>query len=478
MTMVAGALALAATSAPAWSDPSEPAPNRLRTAVELTLINGLGMTWYWIDRERQIADWDFPSWRDRFSTSIFINDTNPFVTNFSWHLFGGSSYHLAGRSNDLGVFESALWGLWASLVWEYGVEYREKVDLNDIIFTTPAGMAAGEFFHWIGRYLQQAPAGRGWDALRWTLGFPHTFHDHLDGRRGPRGPEISHHFRVSFGAATVSADRRDGSNRSEAQARLGHVRFEGALTVLDEPFPPGRAWRGFRQANFPSVKARLTMGSEGDRGSDFFADTMLAGWRRTDVAPAGDVGTAVNLGTAVAVRYHRERYGVWRDRLGVVHLPGPAVDGEVRGRGWRLTGKARAHLDYGGVHAQSAPRWFQAHPDEVGKSIIEKQGYYYAWGGSGRLQTELSTSWLALGGEIFYGRYRSQQGFDRHQAEVTIDQLVNDRFIDYELWLRGRLHRELFVELRGSGHHRQEQLEEFDAGGRLTRYSVELGTTF
>jgi hypothetical protein len=455
-------------------------PNRWRNGFELGLSVGLGAAWYWIDRDRQVGDWDFPSWRERFSTEILINDTNPFIVNYSWHTFGGAAFHLAGRSNDLGVIEAALWGFGASIAWEYGIEYREKADFNDLMFTTGAGVAMGEFVYWLGHLVQRQPASLGWDLARWTLGFPQTFHDSLDGRRGPRGPEIDHRFRVSSGLGVVSADLRDGDARTTGDVQLYHLRFEGELAAFDGLFPRGAARRGFRDGNFNTLQVRLTGGGALDGGTFLLADSLLAGWRFTRVSPGGrgDRGSALNLGTAVAVRYQREQYGPWRDRLGALHLPGLAADGDVWERSWRLRGRARVHADYGGIHSLAFDRWLAEHPDEIGKSILEAQGYYYGWGLSGRLEGELATPWATLGGAMFYGAYRSQQGFDRYQDKVTVDQLVRSRFLDYEVWLRGNVYRDAFVELRAAGQDRHERFEDLTASARLGRYTLELGTTF
>lgn len=444
-------------------------PNRWRTVTELGMVLALGGTWYWIDRERQVADWDFPSLRDRFTRDAYINDNNPFAINYLWHAFGGSGFHVLGRSNDLGLVSSTLYGLGASLAWEYGIEYREKISLNDIIYTTAAGMAGGEFLHWLGRWLQQGPATRARTAARWSVGLPQAAHDSLDGRRGARGPWVDHEFRISAGGAAASA----GESGSGALAR---VRFQGELQAFPDHLRGDRVQGGFRDGNVTSLSLHLDRGPDGG-GADMLADTLLAGWRHRS-RPNPTTATSLDLGAAVALRYYEEDLGYWRDRHGVVHLPGLGINGEVTGAGWRLRGKIRLHPDYAGVHAHSYDLWRDAHPDEVGKTILEQQGYYYAWGWSTRVGAELGVGRWVLGGQVFHARYSSQDGFDRFQETLTLDQKARDRYLDREAWLRVRLFGTSFIEARTSSQERHGQLEEHTREVRVRRHGVELGTFF
>src|SRR5690606_36574555 len=126
----------------------------------------------------------------------------------------------------------------------------------------------------------------------------------------------------------------------------------------------------FRDANFTSAELSLSRGADGVRSTRFASEALLAGWRRQDLPDAGEgIGSALNLGTAIGVRYRNERLGSWRDRVGFVHFPGAAIDADVLGDGWRLRGRSRLSIDYGGIHAHANEMWREANPDELGKTI-------------------------------------------------------------------------------------------------------------
>jgi hypothetical protein len=473
---------------PGWRAASWRAPNRLWTAIEIAGTVAAGGTNYWIQRGGY-PRWGLSSWPGRLSTDIYILDTNDFRTNFSFHTIAGAAWHLAPRANDLSLLESMAWGVGASLFWEYVIEFRDKVDVNDMVFTTPAGMAVGEFAHHFGRLLHQGREGRGWDVARWTLGFPQTFNDAVRGANGPRGPRIEHDLHAGAGVAYARGHELRQGDRASGHGGISFVRAGGSLSALEGAYAAGTRWRGFREANFTSLEAVLAAGSGGRRSIHVVSDAVLAGWRYTHIADDRSRGSALNLGTSTGLRYHQQRYGPWRDRLGMAHLPGLALDLEHWNPHLRARGLARLHFDYGGLHAHGYPDWQAADPDAVGLSAIAKEGYFHAWGGSVRLGGELEVSRLRAGGATFLGTYRPHRNLDEFRAgrehhefsdrpAVTDGQRITSRVSDLELWLGTRLPRESYIQARTVVRSRLEHFEEFTTRARALETGIEIGKTF
>ncbi|MBT8496552.1 MAG: hypothetical protein KJO07_26125, partial [Deltaproteobacteria bacterium] len=291
----------------------------------------------------------------------------------------------------------------------------------------------------------------------------------------PRGPHIDHQFRISTGYSR-GENSQDNGESSTGDVNLYGFRFEGRLAALSDYLKPGTRAKGFHDGNLTTLQARHVRAGSGT-GTSFLADTMLLGWRQEQVDDDG-TGLGVAIGTAVAVRYQRERWDGWFDRLGAIHLPGLGINSVVRGRGWSLRTVARAHADYAGVHASSYPRWVEGNPMEVGKTVLEREGYYYAWGLSGRFRADLEVSRFGLGTSLFYGQYRSQQNFDRFQSMLTVDQIGRKGFFDYSVWLRAQLYGTSYLEVRRMGQQRSSTFEDLEASGSQTRHTIELGTTF
>jgi hypothetical protein len=369
------------------------------------------------------------------------------------------------------------------MVWELVIEFREKVSINDVIVTTGAGVTFGEFFHWLGRYLSSAPGrGRPWHGVaRWTAGFPWTFHETWDGRHQTLAgapdelglsADIWHRFRVGYGFA-LGRVPGDGGLTSH------HLQFDGALAALPGYLRPGHFRRAFFDGNLTALSLRVS-GGAGRVNADLFGDTLLVGVhdQAIDHPADGGVGRAVTAGVSIAYRYRNEQYGAFRDRLGIMHLPGPALDGHLVGRSWRLGAFARASADFAALHALPYPEWKAANPDVRDKTILDRHRYYFGWGVSGRLGAELELPRVALGGAVFRGRYASQEGYDRSQERVELDVSASDTVADYDAWLRVTpLSRSrAYLELRASRRDRGARVGDVHAEQGVRLVTLEVGT--
>ncbi len=143
-----GALAAAAPyeGETASAPPAVPArKDYLTAAAELALLEFLPWAW-----DRWVADEDFAriSWRsvNRNLKAGFGYDSDAFNTNQTWHPYQGSLFFEAGRSNGFSYWESGLFALTGSLIWECCMENTQP-SINDLVNTTLGGMARGEVQH-------------------------------------------------------------------------------------------------------------------------------------------------------------------------------------------------------------------------------------------------------------------------------------------------------------------------------------------
>ncbi len=466
-------------------------PHRVRAAVEMMLMLGIGTSWYWIDRERQVADWDYPSLRQRLSTEVLRLDNNSFGINFIAHPLDGAAFHALSRANNLSFAESFAYGLVTSLVWEYGLEFREKVSVNDIIVTTAAGLTVGEFAHRLAQYVHSGPDKRSLAhrAARWSAGITLAVHEQIDGEltRADGYPvdalgldgDIGHELRLTYSLTEARGDGElgegvDGDSRGQIHA----VDFAGRLVMIPGYLRPGRFSRWFYGADINRLRMNANIGA-GGRGVDLYTDTVLMGHFRQAISTAG-IGGAIAVGTSMGFRYRREKYDLWYDQFGVAHLPGLAVDADMRGATWSLSLYGRTHGDFAGLRAPTYAEWEEANPDEVAKSILRKQSYYYGWGVSSRAGAVLRLPHVHVGGELFYGRYWSQQGLDRTQESVTADIAAASTMIDGEAWLRLYPWRTApyYAALTASMAQRRSRVDTLRERSRIERYTLSMGLSF
>ncbi|MFH0976504.1 MAG: DUF3943 domain-containing protein [Spirochaetota bacterium] len=130
----------------------------VRTLSELTILTGVGMANYWINKDANMEDWRYkyrwedvwPRFRDGWSY-----DTNAFRTNTVYHIYAGAVYYQIARSNEYGIAASAAWAFTGSFIWEYVGEWRERSSANDMIFTSFGGALVGEAFRQSSIYVDQ-----------------------------------------------------------------------------------------------------------------------------------------------------------------------------------------------------------------------------------------------------------------------------------------------------------------------------------
>jgi len=133
------------TLAPVTDSPPTAGKRFLTAAGEMVLIELL--PWVY---DRYVANEDYAriSWRtvSRNFKAGFGFDSDHFDINQSSHPYQGSLYFEAGRSNGYTYWESGLFALAGSFLWECCMENTQP-SINDLVNTTLGGMTRGEVQH-------------------------------------------------------------------------------------------------------------------------------------------------------------------------------------------------------------------------------------------------------------------------------------------------------------------------------------------
>lgn len=406
----------------------------------------LGTVGYWLLMRRNVADWDNPRPLSRFDGSAWVLDNNSIGVNFLGHpAMGGVSYAYArgNHHSPLGAFGYAFL---TSFLWEFVIEFKEKVSVNDVLVTPATGVPLGEFFHKLGLYLDTGHHDSlGVDAMRWTLGSGVSLDRKLDGRAAPRvgardslgfSAEIWHEFAARYGVFEVLTPRDTRTARYElgVAGRLVTLKGYGSPTAF------GRAFWGAEIADF-ALDAEASRHGTGLRAR---ADSILAGYhaQRLGRSHGGLRGVSVTLGTSLGYEYLRSaanRYASVeqavaepepklsyhapnrREQYGALQLPGLAADFRWLGANAAFEARARLQPSFAGVGAAAFYEWSAAHLDDRSKHILHRQGYFYGWGGAANLTAKASLGPFSAGFELLYGAYRSQDGLDRHPEQLSVD---------------------------------------------------------
>ena len=444
--------------APEWmpQDNDTIDPHHLRSLVEMMAGLGVGAVAYWLMQDRNIADWDNPTPEERFNGRAWRFDNNSLAVNFIAHPFtGGFSYSLA-RANHHGVLGSFGYSSLFSFIWEFVLEFKEKVSVNDLIVTSTTGVPIGEFFYKLGLYLDTAAnPGVGTHVARWTLGTGVALDRALDGRPPPHVTErdalgltrrIWHQFDVDAGVHFVQSP-------GVADYTLGQGGMVARLCTLPGYLEPRSLGVGFYGAEI-SEFSFMVEGSEHGVGLAMRADTLLAGYHVQNLHLAGGEveGTAATFGVAMAYDYLRSEANRYQSRrhieglptpdvsyhvpisaeqYGAFQLPGPAVDYRASAPGVDVDVSARAYPSFAGFGAPSFYDWAADNLEERTKHVLHRQGYFYGWGGAGMLRGSLRLGPLVLGGHASYASYVSHDGLDRHVERLTVDVPARGELLTY-----------------------------------------------
>jgi hypothetical protein len=461
----------------------------IAAAEELAFV-GVGAIWYFAALEDNKLDWDIDSLRMRFSRESVRYDSNTFPMNFVLHPLSGAAYYGFPRANGLSVPASFAFGAAACLLWEFGLEFNERLSINDLLTTPIGGMPLGEFFNRFARYLNSAPGGgNAWHkAFGYTLGINQAFHDRLlDHRNGsPLGTvtdalgydaAIAHRFQIDYGI---------GFARTNADARFARheVRILAELVAIPGYLRPGQMSRFYGDANFTRFSLVGTGGPHGN-GTELYADAVLFGYYAQNIRATarGATGYGISVGSSVAYTYRRDEHARFLVQLGITHLPGLAVDAHGFHGRFALHLRGRLHGEFAGVRSGAYPYWHARNVGTYTRDVLTRYGYYFGWGYSARVEAEVEAPFVGVGVNASYGRYASHEGLDRNQEAIDasgLDVRGTDVVVASEVYLRVRPSPRLplSLELAASRRRRTSKMEGIGHEDTYERLTLRAGVIF
>ncbi len=434
----------------------KPPPNYLGATLAVSFAFAAQTALYWADWKTNAPDWDDPKLSERFSLDVIRFDNNPLPINYRNHPVAGAYGYAASRFFNLSVAGSFTASFLSSFLWEYGLEYRERVSVTDLLVTPGTGLAMGEFFYRLSSYLWSDRAADG--VAVDSLGFD---------RR------LWHEFRVTYDGSVVSVD--GGGLQS---LPVGFT-IEGKFAAIAGYLRPGTFSRTFTDANITEFAYTGNFGEQGN-STDIFADTVILGHyaQRIGVGDDGLRGYAAMVGLGTAFHYRNEVYAGWNDLQGIFHLPGLETNLRALMRSVILEAGLRLNADFMAINTPSYVPWQEAHPDVRTKSTFLKQRYYNGLGWSERAHLQLSLGAIVAGGSASFGTYSSVEGIDRAQEEMDVDTEASDLLAEFEAWLRIKPADWAILQWTLQHRRRTSRVGEFSSSVQMTRNVFSLGAEF
>lgn len=377
-----------------------------------------------LDKQREDfeLEWDKESWRQKLTTfDTVVFDTGNWNSNAFRHpVFGAISYQIA-RANGFSPLASTAIDFATSAVWEYVVEYRELVSLNDMMINTVSGFMIGEPLFQIGRIGDHKEANWARQSIAGLASPLHRIHS-IAGYPGWK-KEVRPWTDFEFGLGGTIANH-EGTLRGEADLGVELELIRDASYGLPGT---GSQWTGLAAFNRVAGGVRLTT-DELSR-SHFETSTTFFGQYTRDINESG-FGHDSFLGLGTGFDYETRSLAVESDRLAVFHLFGPRVQlGLWRGT-THISWDTGASLDFGLIQAHVFGPVLPF-PEFPQTSVLQSRGYYFGGGTSAATRLKIDTPLLS--GELEARAYQlwSIDGRDRMETGAGADDPrdVSDRRI-------------------------------------------------
>jgi Domain of unknown function (DUF3943) len=424
----------------AWIDFRK--PRYPRAAAEVAILTAIGTFYYLVDPLSTETDFDDPSLAAKLRFQAISFDNNLTSTNFILHPLAGALMYDFSRTNGLPFYSAFAYTAASSIAFEFFLEYREQVSINDLIFTPFGGMALGEFLFRLGDYVTSAPGGGGFgnSFAAYTLGLPQQLHRKLDHTKLPRtglppdnlgfSSAYWHRFFMSYGfGGMVNGESESGT--------VSTVELGAALAAMPGLLKNGRFDMKFDQGNFTDGYARMLVNGDGAQEIDLQTSTILFGYFTQDVDVRRGIAQAAGGGTALRF-YDSWRLGE-RDGYYFVRPIQPVLRFWVRAGEIVATGHAETSIDFAGIRPLAYQAFALQHGTDGLKSVLTKQGYVFAACLSGRLNLGFEYAWFNTAVHSNVGYCRSIQGLDREQDSVTRDLPTGDLIVELNGFLGARL---------------------------------------
>ena len=419
---------------------------RLLATAENVALVGYGFASYWIFAVENQADWELswsePSFREKLWTFQAVRmDTNSFETNTIKHPAAGVYTYLAARGSRLGVGESFAFALASSVFWEFFAEYREKVSINDLVFTPLGGPAIGEPLHQLGIFFERSEENfltrllaTGFSPFRFLsryfLGWVPMGASKFDKWGFPA--TIWHKFDLFAGLAT-------DIDANVLRRSRGYVGAQTEIIDVPEYDKPGVIRHSLRPGTITNMRLALLVDDRGIHQSDFMSRTILGGVYEQSIESDnehGRLGHALFAGPATAFQYVAHTFdGRVDDKLGIVNVLGGVVDASI----YRGKLKARfgidAYADFAAVNSMAIDDYIDRYGYDGFKSVLVERQYYFALGATIRPTATFSYRGIELGGQVTHDFLESIEGLDRYQERLKNDLHLSDRRITQRYWL-------------------------------------------
>lgn len=363
-----------------------------------------------------------------------FDDNSWSINHFDHTFWAGAQYYGLARANNYSPMESFLFTFAASSFWEMFAEVREKVSLNDQVYTPIGGAIIGEVLHQV-----QGIFTRG--SNRWTnrilgtiFGGPQAFNRWVS-KNPPRRSDVLDRHGIAkdvWHAMALSLVRTDQPGTS----------VEVAAEVITIPgySEPGQASQVV--SSVPISQMLIRVGIDQTDLALYFK-TALIGYYKKNLSEAtpgrrnlGLNGYELFVGPSSAYTMTDRVHGDdLHEQFAAVSILGPTVDLTIyRGR-LKMRAVIDVYGDFASIRSLALDEYLENHSNVGLTDSIRGHGYYFGYGGTANSNFVVNYRGLEVGGSYRVSRVESIEGHSRHQENVTTDLHFSDSRSELKYWM-------------------------------------------
>lgn len=434
---------------------SRPIRHKRRAFLEFFSLFSYSGINYNIKYSKFIEDWQWNfTWEDQkerfFTFKAHRFDSNDFGLNWR-HALAGMIYYQFARSNNLSWLQASLYSIGGSLAWEYMVEWREVISINDNIMTGLGGYVLGESWFQLGRYFFNSPS-RFSRLFSWLNPFM-KINGWFD-RKQPLPPYFHSYNRQAQDVYLFVGYRHSPTSTSGRNVGNLDVSLNSRIITAQEYGLPGKINEKFTSPIYSQLDVELMYHGQSREELEVMAKVVPVGRFIQNISDdRKGYSLYYGLGSAFQVYikrpvadydsgkipinqpedFHFENPREFRDKLSAVHIVGPVFDGTYFSRPWFLRLRSEVYLSFGMINALALNKYSVDNSVQGMKTTLTYYGYYYALGPYLESSVQLGYKHLKFEGFLNYVYYSSLQGRDRFQDELLDDSVIKDSRWDYGL---------------------------------------------
>jgi hypothetical protein len=387
-----------------------------------------------------LQDNDYETWSIGFSERFksknpYRFDDNHLFINHVGHAMLPAYETAMFRINGMGFYSSFGLQFAASGIWEFVIEAKETVSLNDVLETPIAGASISETLFQFAQFYRRGAPTRHNKLMGALFSGPLAFNYWLNGTKRKASDQLDIHgydakeyhlFKSHMGASLYNS------------GFIAQVGTEMEVVNIPNYKEPGVENRFYMQpigADFA-----LSLGSDASSAHEIklLMQTQFATFHSKNISRdiSGKVqGTSFLIGAASGFEINYAQFPNVTDNLITVHMLGIGADVSTVNAKTRFGIKAKLYGDYASVSSQAMDNYILKYGGLYDVKHTLREGYYHAFGPAVLSDIEFKHGRFLLGSKIFWAQYASLEGFDRHQHRITNDFHMTDRRFNTKVWI-------------------------------------------